>query len=184
MQKVKGSVLKSRLAFIEDRFGEAGLERVLDSLSPDDQATLRTVLPMQWCEFELGRRLDEAIVRVLAGGKTAFFERLGEASAEKNLSTLHQTFLKPGDPQGFLAKAPQIYRLYYQTGRREYTPTGTSEGVLTTHDAETFSTADCLTVIGWYRKALQMCGAKGVSVVEEECRAQGGDVCRYRISWE
>ncbi len=56
--------------------------------------------------------------------------------------------------------------------------------MLTTHEAETFSTADCLTVIGWYRKALQMCGAKGVKMVEEECRAQGGDVCRYRISWE
>ncbi len=184
MQKVKGSVLKARLAFVEDRFGEAGLDRVLENLSPEDQSTLRTLLPIQWCEFELGKRLDEAIVRVLGGGKTEFFERLGEASAERNLSTLHQSFLKPGDPQGFLAKAPQIYRLYYKTGRREYQPTGTNEGVLTTHEAETFSTADCLTVIGWYRKALQMCGAKGVKMVEEECRAQGGDVCRYRISWE
>ena len=183
MQKVKGSVLKSRLAFVEDNFGEDGLRRVLESLSAEDQKALRSLLPMQWCDFELGKRLDEAIVQVLGAGRPDYFERLGMASAEKNLSTVHQAFLKPGDPHGFLAKAPQIYRLYYQTGRREYERLGEKEGVLTTHEAETFSTADCLTVIGWYRKALEMCGAREVKIVEEECRARGGAVCRYRVTW-
>ena len=76
-----------------------------------------------------------------------------------------------------------IGRLYYETGRREYQQTGEREGVLTTYEAETFSAADCLTVVGWYRKALELCGASGVQVAEEECRAQGGPVCRYRVSW-
>ena len=57
-------------------------------------------------------------------------------------------------------------------------------GVLTTHDAETFSAADCLTAVGWYRKALEMCGLSRPRVVEEECRASGGRVCRYRVTWE
>jgi hypothetical protein len=38
-------------------------------------------------------------------------------------------------------------------------------------------------VIGWYRRALEMCGAEGVSIVEDECRARGGEVCRYRVEW-
>ena len=54
---------------------------------------------------------------------------------------------------------------------------------LVTRDAETFSAADCLIVVCWHRKALEMCGAAGVQVSEEECRARGGAVCRYRISW-
>ena len=41
----------------------------------------------------------------------------------------------------------------------------------------------CLTVVGWYREAVRMCGVKDVSVVEEECRASGGAMCRYRVSW-
>ncbi|MGH7525957.1 MAG: hypothetical protein ACREMX_04570, partial [Gemmatimonadales bacterium] len=40
-----------------------------------------------WYPFDLGKSLDDAIVRVLGGGKTEFFERLGEASAEQNLGT-------------------------------------------------------------------------------------------------
>ncbi|HMA43801.1 MAG TPA: TIGR02265 family protein [Gemmatimonadales bacterium] len=183
MQQVKGSVLKARLAFVEQHGGMDGVERVLGALSAEDRAALRNLVAIQWCPFELGRRLDDAIVQALGHGKPQFFERLGAASAETNLTTVHRAFLAPGDPQAFLAKAPQVYKLYYDTGRREYAKTGPNEAVLTTLDAETFSVPDCLTVIGWHRKALEMCGAANVKIVEEECRARGGAVCRYRASW-
>ena len=184
MQQVKGAVLKSRIAFVESHFGKDAVQRVLASLPGDDQRPLRLLFTSNWYPFELGKRLDDAIVRVVGGGRADFFERLGAASAEKNLSSLHAGYVTPGDPQAFLAKAPQIYSLYYETGRREYTPTSPTAGLLTTHEAETFSAPDCLTVVGWYKKALEMCGAKNVSVVEEECRAKGGAVCRYRVRWE
>jgi len=183
VQQIKGAVLKSRLAFVEEHAGKDGITRVLDALPPADQRTLRMLFTSNWYPFSLGRALDEAIVRVIGGGRTDFFERLGEASAQKNLSTVHSGYLTRGDAHGFLAKAPSIYSLYYETGRREYQPAGPKEGVLTTYDAETFSAPDCLTVVGWYRKALEMCGVKGARVEEEECRATGGSVCRYRVKW-
>ena len=183
-QMVKGSVLRSRLDFVREQGGEDALERVLESLSAEDQKALHNVVPVAWLPFEVGKHLDDAIVQVLGGGSLAYFERLGEASAEKNLGTVHSAFLAPGDPHAFLAKAPQIYRMYYQVGRREYEKTGEKTGVLTTYEAETFSKADCFTVIGWYKKALEMCGAVNPRVFEEECRARGSEVCRYRLSWQ
>jgi uncharacterized protein (TIGR02265 family) len=183
VQQVKGSVLKSRLGFIEDHFGPDGVNRVLASLSEEDRRALQMVLTVKWYPFELGKRLDSAIVEVLGGGRQEFFERLGEASANKNLTTLHHGFLTDGKPHAFLAKAPAIYALYYETGRREYRQTGEKEGELTTYDAETFSAADCLTVVGWYRRALEMCGARDVVVEELECRAKGATVCRYKVRW-
>lgn len=183
MQQVKGAVLKSRLAFVEEQAGREGVERVLEGLDPADQEALRSILTIRWYPFPLGERLDEAIVRVIGGGDLAYFERLGEASAEKNLKTVHKTFVTPGDPHAFLGKAAMIYRLYYETGRRDYERTDDREGVLTTYEAETFSSPDCATVVGWYRKALEMCGANGVTIVEEQCRARGDEVCRYRVAW-
>ena len=182
-QKIKGSVLKSRLAFVEQRFGREGLQKVMDSLEPEDHGALNNVLPVAWLDFEIGKRLDDTIVRVLGGGRAEVFERLGEASAEANLTSVHSAFLAPGDPHAFLEKAPQIYNMYYQTGRREYERTGDKEGVLTTFEAETYSKPDCLTVIGWYKRALEMCGATNPRITEDECRARGGNVCRYRVSW-
>jgi uncharacterized protein (TIGR02265 family) len=183
VQQIKGAVLKSRISFIEQHSGKEGVQRVLEALPPADQRTLRMLFTSNWYPFALGKALDEAIVQVLGGGNKEFFERLGEASAESNLGTIHSGYLTKGDAHTFLAKAPSIYSLYYQSGRREYQPAGPTEGVLTTYDAETFSAPDCLTVIGWHRKALEMCGVPGAKVVEEECRAKGGAVCRYRVRW-
>ncbi len=184
MQQIKGSVLKSRLAFVEEHAGRDGLQRVLAALDPATRKELAMVLTVKWYPFEIGERLDAAIVATLGDGKSEVFERLGAASADANLTTLHKQFLSPGRPHVFLAKAPQIYGFYYETGSRTYEQTGECSGVMTTRDAETFSVPDCLTVMGWYKRALEMCGAQGVSIVEDECRARGGEVCRYRVEWK
>ena len=183
MQQIKGGVLKSRLTFVEQHGGADALARVLDALPADDRRALGMILTGKWYDFALGRRLDEAIVTILGGGDRSYFERLGEASATANLAGVHRQFLSDRDPHAFLSKAPKIYALYYDQGRREYERAGEREAVLTTFDAETFSAADCLTVVGWHRKALELCGCTGIRVVEEECRAAGGAVCRYRLSW-
>jgi len=184
MQQVKGSVVKSRLAFIEEHSGKEGVQTVLAALSDADRKALASVMTLNWYPLDLGTRLDEAIVRVVGGGRPEFFERLGAASAEKNLTTIHKAFVSAGDPHGLLARTPGIYSMYYEKGRREYQKTGAKSAVLTTRDAEAFSAPDCLTVLGWHRRALEMCGAQNVRVVEEECRAKGGTVCRYALSWD
>ncbi len=184
MQQIKGAVLKSRMAFVQELAGEEGVQRVLAGLPADDQAALKSILTIRWYPFDLGKRLDDAIVAVCGGGDSAFFKRLGAASADKNLGGPHKSFLTQGDPHGFLAKARVIYSLYYETGRREYERTGEKSAVLTTYEAETFSAPDCLTVVGWHERALAMCGVGGVKIVEEECRANGGAVCRYRVEWD
>lgn len=182
--QIKGAVLKARLSLIEQLAPETGLAAVLARLSPSEAQALRTLLPTSWYPFELGRHLDAAIVEELGGGRPEFFERIGAASAEQNLRGVHKQFLAEGDPQEFLSRAPMIYAFYYDQGRREYERTGPNEAVLTTLGAEVFSVPDCATVVGWHRRALQMCGAVNPRVVEEECRARGGDVCRYRLSWD
>lgn len=181
---VKGAVLVARRAFVLDEFGKEAWSRVLEALAPQDRNELRgLILPSTWYPFDLNDRLDRAIVDSLGRGSQRVFETMGARSAEENLSGPHKHFLAPGDPARFMAKAGRIYSFYYDTGRREWEPSGPNAGILTTYDAETYSNSDCLTVIGWYKKALEMCGAKRVTMTEETCRAKGGQHCRYRVSW-
>ena len=130
MQQIKGAVLKSRMAFVQEHFGPDGVQRVLASLPEGDQRTLRMLFTSNWYPFDLGKVLDDAIVRVLGGGKPEFFERLGAASAEKNLATIHGGYLTKGDAHGFLAKSPSFYGLYYEAGRREYAKAGPRKAFL------------------------------------------------------
>jgi uncharacterized protein (TIGR02265 family) len=183
VQQIKGGILKSRIGFVDEHFGKEGREKVMMALSDDDRKALSSILTVKWYPLDLGTRLDDAIVRTLGDGKPEFFEKLGAASADKNLNSVHKAFLTVGDPHGFLTRTPSIYAMYYEKGRREYEKTGDKSGTLTTYDAETFSLPDCLTIVGWHRRALELCGATSVRVVEEECRARGAKVCRYTVSW-
>ena len=183
MQQIKGCVLRARLQFVEENFGRQAGEQLVQSLGADDQQKLRSILNSQWYPFDLGTRLDDAIVRLVGKGDRDFYERLGEASAFRNLTTVHAAFVTEHDPHAFLRKADEIYSAYYEKGHRDYRQTSPTSGVLTTRDAPVATVGDCGTVVGWHRKAMEICGARDVEVVEEECRAKGGSVCRYRVSW-
>ena len=182
-QQIKGAVLKSRLGFVEDTAGKEGVARVLARMPPDHQRTLRMLFTSNWYPVGLGHALDAAIVAELGDGGVEVFEHLGAASADRNLGGVHSGYLAPGEPHVFLEKAPQIYAMYYETGRRTYERTGPTGGVLTTYEAPDVNANDCRTVVGWYRRALELCGATEVKVRETECRARGGAACRYEVSW-
>ncbi len=183
--KVKGAVLLARCGLVKQEFGAQAWQEVLDSLPAEDREALTgPLLTASWYPFELNQRLDAAIVATVGKGEPKIFEAIGARSARDNLSGPHRAFLTAGDPQRFMSGADRIYKFYYDTGYRVYEPTGPASGVMTTFEAETFSEPDCLTVIGWYKEALRMCGAENVVMEEEVCRARGGEFCRYRISWE
>lgn len=182
--KIKGAVLKARINFIKKYFGEESLKRVLSSLPEEDAKILsEIIIPIAWYPFELGVRFDEAIVKVLGGSNLKIFEEIGATSARENLSTVHRNFLEISDPEKFLEKTPVIYKFYYDTGYRTYEKINENEGIITTYESENYSSADCLTVIGWYKEALKMCGAKFVEMEEEVCKAKGGPFCRYKVKF-
>jgi hypothetical protein len=183
MPHIKGSVLKARMTFLEQHGGKLRTERVLERMSEADRTSLKNLTYVRWYPFDLGERLDAAIVHVLGHNDPAFFLKLGEASADRNLATVHSNFLTQGDAHGFLQKAGVLYALYYDTGRREYTRVDDKTAYLTTYDSESFSAADCLTVVGWYRRALELCSVTKPKVEETECRAKGAPYCRYKVTW-
>jgi uncharacterized protein (TIGR02265 family) len=183
---IKGNVLISRLKFVRERGGEEALEKVLGRVPPEDQKLLRGwILPIGWYPFDLNQRLDGAIARVFSpDDKSQVFLDMGRASADANLSGPQKPFLKQGDPHFLLGNAERIYAAYYQVGHRAYERTGERSGVLRTFDAETVSATDCLTVVGWHVRAVELCGGKNVKVAETQCRARGGAHCEYEVSWE
>ncbi len=182
--QVKGAVILARRAFVRDEYGEEAWQELLGALAPADRELLDGfILTASWYPFELNQRLDAAIVERLGKGDKAIFEAIGAWSAKKNLAGPHKTFLQPGNPQRFMEMTDRIYNFYYDTGHRKFEATGPGTGVMITYDAETFSETDCLTVIGWYREALEMCGASDVRIDETACRARGDEFCRYEFRW-
>jgi len=181
---IKGSVLKSRLTFLEQRLGAAGVTRVISRLEFSDREILQGILlPAGWYPFETAERLDQAIADEL-GGSDEIYRELGAKSAELNLSASQKTYVRAQDPHGLLKAAASIYRLYYATGERTYERAGEKKAVLRTTGSDTFSRHDCLTIVGWHERAITMCGGKNARVRETRCRARGDELCEYVCEWD
>jgi hypothetical protein len=181
---IKGSVIQSRLAFVQRRGGDVALAQVLARMPPRAREVVSgIVLPSGWYPFDAGSSLDEAIAAHFGGG-TDIFREMGAESARDNLSASHKVYVRERDPHGLLKSAASIYRLYYDSGHRTYERVDDHSVILRTFDSRTFSRADCLTVVGWHEKAIAMCGGKKPRVRERKCRARGDDVCEYFCEWE
>ena len=180
--KVKGGALLSRLNFIRGERGEDGVKRVIARLSPDEQKAISQLLTGGWYPFALNEHLDAAVAAEMGIGDRVFV-LMGEKSADQNLAGAHRALVCEGDPHGLLRRAPQIYQMYYDSGRRTYESLGEKKVVIRTYDAPPTSKNDCLTVVGWHKRAIEMCGGKNARVVETKCRASGGDICEYVCEW-
>ena len=183
--RIKGHVLLTRLKYVRDVAGEAKLGEVLASLPAEDRAVLSgMILPVTWFPLDLNLRLDGAIATVLSPeDKTRVFLEMGRASAEQNLKGVHRPYVREGDPHFLLSAAPRIYAAYYAVGNRTYEKVGEKSAVLRTFGAEAVSATDCLTVVGWHQRAIELCGGREVKVEETQCRARGAPHCEYRCEW-
>jgi uncharacterized protein (TIGR02265 family) len=184
--RIKGGVLISRLNMLRQHGGQVRVDEVLRRLPPEDQAVLRKmILPIAWYPMELNLRLDSAIAEVLSPeDKRRAFIDMGRASAEESLHGAQHVFVRQGDPQFLLSQAPQIYRFYYAVGSRTYEKTGPKAAVLRTYGAENVTEADCLTIIGWHERAIELSGGRSASVEHPLCRARGAPHCEYHCSWQ
>jgi hypothetical protein len=76
-------------------------------LSQEDRGSIGDlILAAKWYPFELGDRLDKAIVRILGEGKEKIFEEIGAKSALRSLTRVHKSFLTPGDPLALTINIP------------------------------------------------------------------------------
>lgn len=184
--QVRGSVFNSRLAYLRSRGGEGLVASVLGRLSPEERALLGgMILPIAWFPMALAERLDQAIAQELTPHSPGqALVDVGRASAESALNGGPQAvFVRKDDPHYLLSHAPQIYKMYYASGRRTYEKTSPRSAILRTFDAESVTPGDCLTIIGWHTRAIELSGGNAATVEERLCRTRGDGHCEYHCSW-
>ena len=64
--KIKGFILHSRKEFVIENFGIEAWKKVLNALPSADQQLYEGFIPTSdWFDFEIGKRVDEAIFNLL-----------------------------------------------------------------------------------------------------------------------
>lgn len=184
--KVKGTLLIARMKYLRAR-GAEDCERVLRRMSAADQQVLRgMLLPSSWYAADLVVRLEMTIVALLArGDRKELFLDMGRFTADTNLGPngVQRPYLKDGDPHYLLHNVPRMYAAQHAGGVRTYELLEPKAATIRTVDGEQPNAEDCLTAVGWLKRAIELSGGKIVTVDETRCRGRGGPCCEYVCRW-
>jgi hypothetical protein len=185
MARVKGSALRSSIAFLTERLGEQGFEKVVASLPEGERALFEApVLQSNWYEFSLLLHLMDGAAPLLPhGGKRSLAWDLGRFSAEHGLTTLYKVFFRVADPGFIIRKASQVFSNYYDSGRMELVSLQGKESVLRVTGFDQPCTLFCDRVQGWMERTLEMTGAKAIVMTHPKCMARGDSCCEFHGRW-
>jgi hypothetical protein len=185
--RVKGALLLARMKYLRAQ-GPSVLRAVLATLPPSDRELLdgMMLLPALWYPAEVMDRLDSAIAASLANGaREAILLDVGQFSADLNLgpSGVLRAWVRENDPHALLREVPRIHASLHGGAERIYQRVGDHSAVVRSVRRDGREGNDCLTTVGWLRRAIELCGGRDVEVVEALCLAKGAPCCEYRCEW-
>ena len=182
ISKVKGTKIKSKLAFLEQEYGASIVERVLDSIEPGNRSSLSSVVDLGWYEISLFERLLGAIVDVVGKGHEQILERIGHHSAGNLSEHAYKVYYRSGDPETVLQKMVPIHTSLNDPGEMEVVKRRDRElSVIVTEPRG--SLLSCKVARAFYQRSVELCEVSGVVVEEPRCSAKGDALCEFVVTW-
>jgi hypothetical protein len=184
MSSVKGSAVSARTRFVRERFGDAGLARLLDVLEPDHRARIeRGLLAHDWVPFDLFVAVNVEADRLFGKGDLALALEMGRYAAEVNLPTLYKIFYRFGSPLYIFQKAARLWEVHYDSGKLIPVAEGQKAARMRILDFAHPHRSHCLSVLGWATRSIELSGATVEEAEEIKCRTRGDSHCEMFVRW-
>lgn len=173
----RGIGLCNLRAFVIERHGADGWERVTASLAPADREALASVTDAHWVDSGLGDRVTRAACDVLDGGSLFLAACAGRASAERNASGSMRWFHHLIEP-AFAIRNMTIYWRREQDGGHFQAELLEDRVIATLHDWIQ-DRASCESLLHYLGRTLEFFGSVS-SLEHPRCRSHGDPCCEFR----
>jgi|SoiMetStandDraft_2_1073263.scaffolds.fasta_scaffold417667_1 hypothetical protein len=184
--RIKGTMLRTRLEFVRERYGPEAPPSVLGALSAEERRLVQSALPGSWLPFSLLSHIDQEIVRRFGDGNAEVCREIGAFSAHRTLVTVYRVFVEQaeGDPQRLMEGMSTLHATFYDWGSMRATSAGERLCRVESDYQGGATRANCLTAVGFYGEALRQLAVRGAQVLERGCQALGAPLCLYEVTWE
>jgi predicted hydrocarbon binding protein len=182
MVKVKGTKVRSKLAFIEDEYGQEMVGKVLASLAPEDRRAIHRILDLGWYPANLYDQTLRAIVAVAAGGDEGVLDRIGEYTAEHQSAGAYKVYYKSKDVMTVLRKMVPMHSMLNDPGEMEVIFHGPRSASIVVRQPPS-SRELCRVARAFYQRTVELCGQPSVSVAEVHCSARNDPFCEFKVTW-
>lgn len=168
--KTKGVGFSNVKAFVTEHHGDAGWEKVLATLSPQDREEMLAVEPVGWYSLSLYARLIRVVDQVHGKADLALLEQIGRYEAQHDLTYVQRIFLKLANPAYVIEQLGKLWSRFHDTGYWEVTRFTTTYASGTLRDWGYVDTALCQELVGYLARSIEICGGHGVVVEHTRCR--------------
>jgi hypothetical protein len=184
MAEIKGMVVRDTLRSILGRLGQQGLEALLEAAGAEARTLVAEPVNVSgWYPLDAYASLLEAEVRA-EGGDASGLRARAEKVIEKQLSGVYRIFVRLGSPESLVKRISVAHETYFrgvqiavlacETGRAVVRYTGFTKR----HQAMEH------VIVSFYRKGLELAGAREVNARVATSLTGGGGVSEIEMSWE
>ncbi len=181
---VKGSALIDAIAVVRRRYGEPGVQAVLATLEGEAQELLRgKLLANDWYPLDVMTSFMAAGIRIHSGGDETVVIDRAERVVERQLGGIYRIFIRLGSPEHIIRRLGAIHQTYFEhvqvepsfteerRARIRYTGFGPQHRIMEP------------AIVGFYRKALQLSGAKDVMARITAPLSEQNRMLEVEIAW-
>ena len=189
MARIKGTAVRARLDYLAARFGETGVQRVLDELSAELHAEIADgVVVSAWYPLELSEAILGAAERLLGKGDGSLCEAIGLASARKGLTSTYAAFVVQPEASEIADKMRRttslVWRSYYDVGEFQTFATGPTTLRSELIGIKPHTPWLCHVLVGYIAGHVEVLGGYNVRVVHVSCVLRRGSRCQWDASWQ
>jgi hypothetical protein len=181
MASVKGSKITSKLSYLAERHGESSPARVLAALDEEDRKTLQFVMEVGWYPQDLYERLLKAICRTVGEGDDGILAQIGAFSADHQFSRVYRVY-RSADLVETLQNMVPIHAKLNQPSGMKVSIEGPGQSTIVVTDPPA-TPVICAVSSGFYRRVLELHGAREVDVREPACSGRGDAACQFELRW-
>ena len=184
MARIKGTVLIDTIAAIKERAGEAEFAKIVAHLGAEARDIFAaTVQPSTWYPLDAFVEFLEVDIRETANGDREVLAKRAERVIESQLRGVYKVFVKFGSPAFVITRIAAVHATYFQ-GVQIIPEIEPHKALIKYIGFAKHQDIMGYTIIGFFRKALEISGAKGVAVNFTVPISEGGSYSELTITWE
>lgn len=184
MLHIKGTAVLDTLEAIKARAGKAELEKIISHLDQETQEIFRRpISPSSWYSCNAFSRFLEADIQETAGGNEQELVKRSEAVIEKQLSGIYKMFVRLGSPEFVIRRIAAVHSTYFDGVQIIPEMKGPNAATIQYVGFSRNHRIIGFVILGFFRKALEISGAKKVDVHFTLPIEAGEKSCELSLTW-
>jgi hypothetical protein len=185
MLQVKGGVLIDAMSLRKARLGEKEHFRLLGLLDPETKKIFQgRLISTEWYPLDAWVDFIEVDVRELWKGNPKGLIEASEKVIEKQLRGIYRFLIKLGSPESIIKRLTVINSTYLKGIEVQPTIVAPGKAVIRYRGLEKRHKVIEYTFIGFYRKALEISGAKNFEASITTSIADGKGYFELTVTWD